>query len=146
MPEFRSAYSPRVGHPISFPEQGRTKQSFKAECDINNIMAKYQRTGLLEAVNQHQAQYGDVTGVDFQSAMQTVALANQMFMDMPSSIRKRFANDPGEFLAFVNDENNRDEAIKLGLIPKPETEPKAPAAPEGPSNAPPAKPEGSAAG
>ena len=30
---------------IKFAEQGLTKQSFRDECDINNIMRKFERTG-----------------------------------------------------------------------------------------------------
>lgn len=42
-------------------------------------------------------------------------------------MRKRFANDPAEFLAFINDPENSQEAIKLGLaieaVPEPTPEP-----------------------
>jgi len=38
-----------------------------------------------------------------------------MFNDLPSSIRSRFGNDPAAFLDFVQDENNADEMVKLGL-------------------------------
>lgn len=116
MPEIRSAYSGHVRHAITFSEETRTKQSFKDECDINNIMAKYQRTGLVEAVNQRQPQYGDVSAIDFRTAMETVANAQEMFEAMPSSTRKRFGNSPASFLEFVQDPGNRAEAIKLGLM------------------------------
>ncbi len=112
----RSAYGPKQRQTITFPETGRTKISMQAECDINNIMKKYQKTGVLDFVNTHQAQYGDATGIDFQNAMQRVAKSREMFADLPSSIRKRFDNDPAQFLDFVNDANNAEEARKMGLI------------------------------
>lgn len=136
----RSAYdSQRVSVTIhSGPS--RTKQSFRDECDINNIMAKYQRTGLIEAVNRIQPQYADVAGFDFQFAMDQIVQANDMFAQLPSSVRKRFHNDPREFVEFVGNPENYDEAVRLGLMkpevkePEPVPEPPAPA----PTPAPPA--------
>ncbi len=104
---------------ITFPKEGRTKQSFTQECDINNIMAKYQKTGALAHVNKHQAQYGFATSEDFSQAMRTVTLAQQMFDDLPSSIRNKFNNNPGAFLDFVQDDENIDEARTLGLTKTP---------------------------
>ena len=112
----RSAYGPKKRQQISFPEQGRTKISMQAECDINNIMKKYQKTGVIDFVNTHQSQYGDATGLDFQQAMERVAKSREMFADLPSSVRKRFENDPGQFLDFINDANNDKEARQMGLI------------------------------
>lgn len=136
-----SAYAPKLKVSTAFPpEEGRTKQSFKAECDINNIMARFQKTGVLAFANQHEARYGDVTGVDFAEAMRIVADARSMFADMPARLRDRFQNDPARFLEFVQNPANKEEARALGLL-KPEapapvqvaagaTEPPAPA-PEG---------------
>lgn len=138
---FVTAYGTKNKVSQTFAATGRTKQSFREECDINNIMKKFQVTGLVNAVNKHQPQYGDVTGVDFQSAMTTIVKAEQMFGDLPSSVRKRFQNDPAEFLSFVNDPENRDEAVRLGLIIEPSPEvPVPPAADSAASEAPKAPP------
>ncbi|AXH74790.1 MAG: internal scaffolding protein [Microviridae sp.] len=121
IPRFRSAYGPRYRVSLTCPElpYGRTKQSFKDECDINTILSKFQRTGLLDFVEKRQPQYGDVTGIEFQTALQQVIDANALFADLPSKWRKRFHNDPAEFLDFVDDPANREEAIALGLITPP---------------------------
>ncbi len=95
----------------------RTKQSFRDECDINNIMTKYQKTGAIAHVNEHQANYGFATGQDFASAMRTCVQAQEMFNALPSSIRTRFANDPAQFLDFVQDADNKKEGQELGLWP-----------------------------
>ncbi len=115
--DVRSVYArgPRVR--IRFPKKGRTKQSFKDECDINLIMAKYQKTGALAHFNKFSASYGFATSEDFASAMRTVTIAQDMFDGLPSSIRNRFANDPSQFLEFVQGADNREEAIELGLFP-----------------------------
>lgn len=112
----RSYRSPPLRVQVSFPGPGRTKQSFKDECDINNIMGRYMITGQLSHLAQMPPQYSDVTGLDFQTAMDVVVNANAMFANLPSSIRDRFANDPGRFLTFMEDENNRPEAVRLGLL------------------------------
>ncbi len=112
----RQAYGPKKRQQIHFPEHGRTKQAMQAECDINNIMAKYQRTGMIDFVNKHAAHYGDCTAIDFQKSMQTVITMREMFSELTSSVRKRFDNDPEKFLNFMENAENRQEAIQLGLI------------------------------
>lgn len=111
----RTAYGPHLRIRQHFAPEGRTKQSFKAECDINNIMARYQRTGVLDFVAKHQGRYADVTGLEFQSAQDLIVGAKEMFMDLPSKVRSRFQNDAGQFLEFMSDPQNTEEAIKLGL-------------------------------
>lgn len=105
---------------VQFEGPTLTKQSFKDECDVNNIMKKFEKTGLLTHTTKYQGKYADFTKVtDYQSALNTVIEANDAFDSLPSKLRARFANDPAEFLAFVENPNNREEAKKLGLL-KPE--------------------------
>lgn len=117
--EFRSAYQFDIDDGIDCSKDGVAKQSFRDECDINNIMSQYVATGLLEHVNERAALYDDFSGFDFARSMNVVAKANEMFADLPAEVRKRFNNDPVAFVEFVQDDENRPEAIKLGLIPKP---------------------------
>lgn len=119
---------------VSFPvEEGMTRQSMKDECDINIIMRKYQKTGAVAHVREFGAFYGDVEPVTFHEAMETIRQANEMFAALPSSVRKRFSNDPSEFLDFVSKpQENEAELRKLGLWKRtPEPEP-APAGESGP--------------
>lgn len=100
-----------------FCGDGLTKQAFRDESNINNIMAKYKTTGLIDHVSKHAGNYGDYTDVvDYQTAMNTVIAAQDMFMSIPSNIRARFGNDPGQFLEFVSNPDNREEMAKLGLL------------------------------
>lgn len=112
----RGAYDPRSRVQLHFCGTGRTKQAMKDECDINVIMAKYKQTGLIEFTQKHQPQYADVSGLDFQSSLEIVAKARDMFADLPASTRKEFNNDPGEMLDFVQDPDNRAQALEMGLI------------------------------
>ena len=112
-------YRPHERLTLDTGENSRTRQSFRDETDINTIMAKYARTGLLEHVNEHQGQYGDFTKVpeDYHDACNQVLAAEQMFQTIPAGIRARFNNDPGAFLDFADDPANEDEMRSLGLLP-----------------------------
>lgn len=128
---FITAYGPKPRvHGTHISPDSRTKQSFKDDCDINNIMARYIKTGVIDFTARNQPRYGDVTGASFESAMATVAAANTMFHELPARVRDRFRNDPAKFLDFVNNPDNKDEARALGLL-KPVPEAPAPIAPAG---------------
>jgi len=104
----------------TFTKPSRTKQAFKDEVDINRIMKKYQKTGVLP-VSQKSPLYGDFSSIpDFEAASNKLIQAQEAFDAQPAYLRKRFNNNPSELLAFLQDESNRDEAIKLGLVPKKE--------------------------
>lgn len=115
---FQAVRQPTVDVSLKFPPNSRwTKQSFKEECDINTIMARYQSTGEMPVLNVVAPQYLDVTeGFDFQSMQDQVIEARSLFMQLPSLLRNRFANDPAEFLAYVADPSNHEEMFKLGLL------------------------------
>lgn len=118
---------------IEFPSHTMAKQSFQAECDINTIMSKYQKTGLIEHVQKFQGSYGDFTSVaDYQLSLNQVLAAQEAFDALPSTVRARFQNNPGAMLAFLEDPANRDEAVKLGLVePAPSPPPEAPSGASG---------------
>ena len=73
-------------------------QSAKEECDINNIVKRYQQTGILPVVAQ-QGMYTDVSEVeDYASALRQMEDAKAEFLNIPAYIRKKFNDDPVEFL------------------------------------------------
>jgi len=128
----RSAYGPkkRLGD-IGDLGVSLTKQSFTKECDINNIMAKYQKTGAIDHVTKHEASYGFASSDDFQTSLEIVAKGRDMFNELPSSIRTKFENDPAKFLDFVQDNNNQAEMVELGLAHKLQQEQKSTTAKKG---------------
>jgi len=128
IPNVRHAYSYRAPVVLDMGGPGRTKQSFKDECDINRIMARYAATGTLDYLTKKEAQFLDVSDLDFQNAMQIVTESREAFMLLPSALRDRFSNDPAKLLGFLSDPSNLDEAIKLGLVNKPLPLPEAPKA------------------
>lgn len=114
--KIKSPYVKYPRHTMTFATLGRTKQSFKDECDINLIMKRYERTGVIDFINPRTSFYSDCPDLDFQAAMQLVKDAKDRFAALPSNVRDRFGNDPGKLLQFLSDPSNREEAIKLGLV------------------------------
>lgn len=109
-------YRPKEG--ITFSDESRTQGEFAEECDINRIMARYTRTGVLPSTRSGGT-YGDFTGVtDFLDAQNRVLNAQREFDALPSNIRERFRNSPAVLIEFLQDESNRPEAEKLGLVNK----------------------------
>jgi phage internal scaffolding protein len=113
----RNAYSREPGPTIEFTGPSMTKQSFKASCDINNILVKYQKTGVFDHVKQYEGQYFDATEADYHESMNTVVQAQQMFDDLPSKAREYFNNDPAKFLAFFDENGQQSTELlyELGL-------------------------------
>ena len=104
-------------------EPSLTQQHFKDDADINNIMARYQKTGVLvDPLTQttRKPMFDDFSELgDFRDHQQAVIDAQDMFMQLPSKLRARFANDPAELLQWLSDPANKEEAIELGLMSKP---------------------------
>lgn len=100
--------------------KGRTKQSFRDAADINTIVARYRKTGMLENLSRAQPYYADVSTVGtYADNLRKVTLANESFMMLPAALRERFENDPGQLMDFIADEANTAEAIELGILAKP---------------------------
>jgi len=98
----------------------RTQQHFKDETDINNILRQFNVTGQLPT-KAISPRYGDFTGIgDYHSALNQVIAAEGEFMTLPAQLRARFDNNPQELIEFLNNPENKDEAIKLGLVNKAE--------------------------
>lgn len=119
-------------------EEGKTKQSFADEVNINSMVERYQRTGMLDHVEKNPGVFADVSKIgDYRQLVSTITDAKDTFMKLSPVIRKRFQNDPGELIDFMSDPGNRDEAIKLGLVSKAAPVPKLVKASEEPVVEPP---------
>lgn len=98
-----------------------------AECDVNTIMKRYEKTGELHHVAAQAAEYGDFYDVtDYKSGMERLIAADALFMELPAAIRDRFNNDPAKFVAFATDEKNLDELRSMGLAEPLPPDPVAP--------------------
>jgi hypothetical protein len=96
--------------------KGITEQSHKNETDINFILRDYRRTGFMKHAKEHQGRYDDVSVDSFQEAMFTVTTAQNMFNELPGLVRKEFDHDPGKFLEFVQNPENKEKMEKMGIL------------------------------
>lgn len=97
-----------------------TVQADKEDADINTIVARFRLTGRMPE-NLAPPTYQDYDGVfDFQSAQNAILEAEASFMAMPWDVRRRFDNDPQQFLAFAVDPANVDAMVEMGLAVKKE--------------------------
>lgn len=132
--KFQTAYERERPPAFECTGESMTKQSHKDECDINKIIKSYTRAGF-DVFKQPVYTVGNevmmVDDVTFHQAMDIVAKSKESFEAMPSAVRKRFQNDPSQLMAFLQNADNYDEALKMGLVEK-RPEPEAPpvAAPE----------------
>lgn len=117
-----SQHAPDEGaHPKSGPSL--TQQHMSDETDINNIVNQFLKTGMVNSPGM--AKFGDFTANDFQTMQNHVCDMEGMFMELDAKIRRRFKNDVYQLLRFIDNPDNKEEAISLGLIPddNPKTNP-----------------------
>lgn len=137
MDVFYTRFDGSKGQAISFhDEDGKpydeilTKQEFLEESDINVIISRFQKTGIVPSTFGNVASFGDFSEVtNFQDAMIKVQEAEDMFFGLPAKIRSRFDNDPGVFLEFADNPENQDELVKMGIIERGSAEVEEPVAP-----------------
>jgi phage internal scaffolding protein len=101
---------------VEFLDPSLTQQQFKDECDINNILDLYGRTGQLPNANVIEGQYLDLSQLpSYVEAKNFIAKANEQFEALPAETRQKFNNDPAKFLTFCDDPKNAETLVKLGL-------------------------------
>lgn len=108
-------------------EPSMTDQSQEPDTNINNLMKGMTMRDYNNIVGSQNGFYADLSEIpkNLTSAMETVQKAQMAFDSLPSNVRERFGNSPESMMAFLSDKNNKEEAIKLGLIdaPPPPQEP-----------------------
>lgn len=94
---------------------GRTKQAFKDQCDINKILQRAQRTGSIAHLQKYpEAVYGEFDGeFDLLTAQNRLIKAQTIFDDLPSEVRKEFGNDALAFVKFAGNPANNDKLRDL---------------------------------
>lgn len=128
--------SKRVYHSFAYPDRleviadpggpSMTRQEFSEECDINSLMARYEKAGGMWpfAMNNQPPAYLDLTGVptDFREMIDYLAEADRQFMTLPAHIRRDMDNDPVKFVEFATNPENLGKMQEWGLAPRPAPE------------------------
>lgn len=112
---------PKTGELVEVPSMAR--QEFKDQCDINNILKQFKRTGIINHISAQarQGSYEDLPDpIEYQDALNAVLAAQESFATLPSKVRSRFDNDPAKFLDFMSDPKNAEEIYDLGLATRPQ--------------------------
>lgn len=122
----RKPYTGRERVSLDFTGQvSLTEQHHKDSVSVQNILRQYDKTGIINHVATAKAEYGDFTEVnEYQESLNRIIRANDAFEALPSGIRKKFNNDPGEFFEFATNPENLDQLRELGLAKPAPAEPK----------------------
>ena len=117
--EVRGSWTPYERKRLECLDKSKTKQSDAKDADVNQIIKKALRNGVLPDPSK-PAIYADLsTGQNFMDSMALVLNAQEQFQALPSEIRSEFHNDPAEFLDFANDPANNQRLIDLGVKERP---------------------------
>lgn len=106
--KFKTAYSKRTPSETNIDYSdipSMAVQEQKESTDINNILRRFQETGLIEHVNEHQ-DYGDFTNVDFQTQQNTVAKIQSTFNELPGNVRQQFNHNPQKWIDHISNPDN----------------------------------------
>ena len=112
----RSPYEPYNDPGLDCSDDpGVCDPSQAAELDVNQIIRRAQKSGILPGVDAERV-YADVSeSQDYQSALNLILKANEQFMSLEAELRAKFDNDPAKFMDYVHNPKNVDEMVKLGL-------------------------------
>jgi hypothetical protein len=126
---FRSSYSDHnpSKYATSCGGESKTQQQFADDADVNNILSKCVRTGVIHpGVGELPPEqlYADVVeyqSYDYQQALDMVMDAERSFQDLPAKVRRHYNDSPHEFLQAV--QNGDEYLYEAGLATKPKPEP-----------------------
>lgn len=112
-----------IDRPTVCEEKSLTRQSEMQGADINAIMQRYEKTGVLP-MDVREAVFTDVSEIgSFRDALEIMRAAERGFMELSPAMREKFGNDPVAFLDFASRPENRPELEKLGVLAAPEGAP-----------------------
>lgn len=103
--------------------RSRTIQSQKSGADINNIMKKYTKTGVLGdplTASLRKPMYGDFSQcLDYQSSLNKLIQVKRDFDELPIEVKKACNNDPQKLVDLVTKEELREDAYHYGILERP---------------------------
>lgn len=126
---FANAYTATDDFPgLECKDESRAVQSQAADADINTIVKRFKLTGELPSPKPKiplSVDFRDAEQFDLGAALRYVREASDAFMRYPAEVRAKFDNDVAAFCDFVENPENFDECVRLGILDK-KPEPQAP--------------------
>lgn len=112
---------------IDCSQGGLTDQSFKNDADINVIVERFNKTGILPTI-ERKSYFADVTEIPtLEQAFDIVDKAREQFGKLPAEVRRKMGDNPANLENFINDEDNAEFLKKHGVLiektPDPTPEP-----------------------
>lgn len=112
-----------LDRPTECKEKSLTRQSDFEASDINFIMKRFEKTGVLP-MDTREALFTDVTGIgSYRDALEVMQVAEQGFLALDPGVREKFGNDPVAFLDFCSRPENLAELEAMGILAAPEGAP-----------------------
>lgn len=113
---FKTRYTADKKSKISFKDDaGYTIQEQAAATEISNILARYQKTGIIDNVNENEALYGEFEYFDFQKNQNMIVKLTEAFEELPAQTRKEFDNSVEQFAEYIAKQDGIED-MKDGVI------------------------------
>jgi hypothetical protein len=126
----RSRFDQRVAVIHPHDDVSMCQKHFQDECNINNILKKYRKTGIIDHVTKARLVYGDFNQYkDAAQNLDKVAKAQQLFEQLPAELRNEFKNSIPGFFDYISQAKNFDQCVAWGIFDKPAPAPEVEAAP-----------------
>lgn len=105
--------------PVLVCGAGKTKQEFKDECDVELIVARFKRTGMVDHLQRGVPQFMDVSEVGtYRELVERMREAEAYFLGLPAEVRARFENDPARYVELLAGESGPElEELRKQLFP-----------------------------
>lgn len=101
-PVIYSHYVPAPSVPLHNEGPSKTRQEDAEKCNINFIIARYQKTGQLDHINAKVPQYGDFSMVeDLSEIFDKARNVEAWFLTLPAKVREAASHDSVEFFAML---------------------------------------------
>lgn len=110
MKKFKTAYCESVSDKVDYSDEvSLTSQEFRSDCDINSLLKRmtlddvtrlHTRTVRNPLFNDNFGKYED-----YQSLLDKVNDANEIFASLSSDEREKYQNDPSLYFEFLQSEN-----------------------------------------
>lgn len=95
-------------------DDGRTKQAFADDADINKLLARAAKGDTISHLAKHGAVYGDFTDIDdLLVAHERLARGQAIFDELPGELKREFNQDARTFFNFVNDPANQADLARV---------------------------------